>query len=350
MKEVLLAAKEPLLPGVPSRHSFWPMQAAWRKTGTPALLATYLWFSMSGPILLDWVKWHHGGTFRFSIPAITFHAYTFATSLGIGWTLLNKRDPIAALYRPDMVWRFCIASSLFTVGDMLAFTSMEHLDAGTFSLVGKSLGIIIMAGLSRMILYRRKTYLEYGLVCGIALSTVLFCQQELEARGPNRVQTKSSQGSDWLTGLIQRTLAVILTSLGAVLQEKLLTYDPNVHFLMQQAWMGCGAIATSFLVLRFQHGLATVELFRGLDDWRVLVMLAFYVAHGLSAGLMVKRLGALSKALCVPITLGGCYIYSVATGSAALSVGAVAAWATSVGLIGLFGMTRIAATKKQASR
>ena len=57
-------------------------------------------------------------------------------------------------------------------------------------------------------------------------------------------------------------------------------------------------------------------LTEGFGHWRVLVLLFSYVASGLTTGLMVKKLGAIAKSLCVPIYLGFCYAYAVHTGSA----------------------------------
>ena len=54
----------------------------------------------------------------------------------------------------------------------------------------------------------------------------------------------------------------------------------------------------------------------GFNNWRTLVLLFSYVASGLTTALMVKKLGAVAKSLCVPIYLGGCYFYAVHTGSA----------------------------------
>lgn len=54
----------------------------------------------------------------------------------------------------------------------------------------------------------------------------------------------------------------------------------------------------------------------GFNHWRVLVLLFSYVASGLTTALMVKKLGAVAKSLCVPVYLGGCYFYAVCTGSA----------------------------------
>lgn len=65
-----------------------------------------------------------------------------------------------------------------------------------------------------------------------------------------------------------------------------------------------------------RNGLPFSALTRGFDNWRVLVLLFSYVASGLTTALMVKKLGAVAKSLCVPIYLGGCYFYAVHTGSA----------------------------------
>ena len=65
-----------------------------------------------------------------------------------------------------------------------------------------------------------------------------------------------------------------------------------------------------------RYGLPFAALQQGFNNWRTLVLLFSYVASGLTTALMVKKLGAVAKSLCVPIYLGGCYFYAVHTGSA----------------------------------
>lgn len=345
-----MGLKEPLLPVTAAPLLTLEGCRRWPTKGVGsdvlAICICHVLLSMSGPILLDWVKWHHGGKYAFNIPALTFHAYAFSTALGVGWTLLHEHNGLQRLNRPDMIWRFCVAAFLFTAGDIVNFMSMQHLDAGTFSLVGKALAIIVTVLMSRVLLSRHQSSLEYSLVVAIAAGTFLFCQQELHARVANDEQAaRLVQNGQWTRGLAQRTIAVLLTSSAAVFQERLLTHEPGIPFMLQQSWMGCGALATSFVALRLLYGLPAKGLVRGFCDWRVIVLLAFYVAHGLSAGLMVKRLGALARALCVPVTLGGCYAYAVLSGGAALAVGVVAAWAASAALICAFAVAK--ATKQK---
>merc|ERR1712187_384326 len=93
--------------------------------------------------------------------------------------------------------------------------------------------------------------------------------------------------------------------------------------------------------MRFVHGLPLSGLLEGFEDWRVLVLLTSFVANGLCAGLVVKHLGAVAKALCVPIYLGGCYAYAVHTGSAVLTGRVLAAWLASVACILFFAFTKM---------
>ena len=86
--------------------------------------------------------------------------------------------------------------------------------------------------------------------------------------------------------------------------------------MVQQSWMSLAAMTLSLLTLRFVHGLPLSALTEGFGHWRVLVLLFSYVASGLTTALMVKKLGAIAKSLCVPIYLGFCYAYAVYTGSA----------------------------------
>lgn len=313
-----------------------------------ALCGVYITLSASGPVLLDWVKCYHGGRFPFSIPALTFHAYAISALLGLVWTSSRGREGWKQLMRFDMLWRVSVTTSLFTIGDILSFMSIQHLDVGTFSLVGKAFAIVITVLLSRLVLGTRQSGLQYLLVSTVAATTIAFCHAEMHARGLMISMASSDYAlrprwaSHWIAGLTQRTVAVGLTSLAAVLQEKLLAREPGIPFLLQQCWMGCGAMATSFFTLRFVHRLPSSHLLQGFGDWRVIVLLVMYVANGLTAGLMVKRLGAVAKVLCVPIYLGFCYAYAVRTGSAALTAPAVAAWVASTVCILLYAVTKAA--------
>mmetsp|Transcript_109760 Transcript_109760/g.321328 ORF Transcript_109760/g.321328 Transcript_109760/m.321328 type:complete len:400 (+) Transcript_109760:163-1362(+) len=332
----------------------------WMATGRPrglgaALCGAYVLLSASGPVLLDWVRRHHGGSFPFSIPALTFHAYFAASMMGAMWALSQGRSGLKKLARPDMLWRFCITTSLFTVGDMLSFMSLQHLDVGTFSLVGKACAIVLTVLLARVVLRRRQTRLQYTLVALVAMATVVFCRSEMHARHLVTGHAHASglsqlkQASEWqLVGLTQRIAAVGFTSLAAVIQERLLTKEPKLSFLLQQCWMGCGAMATSLVALRCVYGMPISALWQGFGDWRVLLLLVMYVANGLAAGLMVKCLGAVAKALCVPIYLGFCYAYAVQSGSAVLTLQVIATWVVSTLCILLYAMT--SAMSAQAAR
>merc|ERR1711879_497411 len=105
----------------------------------------------------------------------------------------------------------------------------------------------------------------------------------------------------------QRILAALCLSLAVVLQERLFKRNPTTPFHVQQVWMGVGAVGTSLFVLRVIHNMPLSALIKGLEHWRVWVLLTMYTSNGLLTGLIVKRLGAINKALCVPIYLGLCY-------------------------------------------
>lgn len=306
---------------------------------TILLCSVYVLLSMSGPILLDWVRRQSGGTFQFSIPALTFNAYGIAAITGLLWTACNGQ--MDQLYCPSMFLRFGISASLFCTGDILNFLSLKYIDTGSFSLIGKALGIIFTVSLSRLLLGKRQTRLQYGLLTGVAISTVVFCQAESYARG----QIIGGNGSFALAagarslGFTLRSLGVTFASFAVVLQERFFT-QKRAPFMLQQFWMACGACTTSLVAQRLLYGFQLSQLVRGFDDWRVLLLLTMYTAYGLTTGLMVKRLGALAKALCLPVYLGGCYAYAVLSGSTVLSASAVLAWATSASLLCAFTVTK----------
>lgn len=333
-------------------------KVSWRSA---AFCIAYVLLCSSGPILLDWVKRAHGGRFRFSVAALTFHAWAIASCLGLIWTGASLGRPgLRRLNRPDMLWRFCITTGLFTAGDMLSFASMQHLDVGTFSLLGKSFSIVITLVLSRLVRGKPHTTLQYLLVVGVAAATVMFCREEQIAKTMIATAAVKSTASslavpppavgEWLFGLVQRVSAVGLTSLGAVLQESLFKRERNNPFMMQQCWMGCGAMLMSLFTLRCLYGLPLSHLLVGFGDWRVLVLLGTYITTGLMTGLIVKHLGAVAKALCVPIYLGGCYCYAVCSGSAALTLQALAAWAASTACVLTFAVSKAWAQHQQLIR
>lgn len=321
---------------------------AWSRTSTRLIKKAFLCFafvvlSAIGPILFDWVKRHNGGIFPFSIPALVFHAWAIDGILGLTWAASQGKKGLRQLWRPDMVWRFFITTSLFVAGDMLSFMSIAHLDVGTFSLVGKALAIILTVLLSRVVLKKGQSPQQYSLVVAVAVATMVFCQSEAHAR---QIASRASNVPtlttlEWSLGLAERSLAVFFTSLGAVLQEQLLTFRPGIPFLVQQTWMSFAAMNLSLFTLRFANGLPFSALTRGFDNWRVLVLLFSYVASGLTTALMVKKLGAVAKSLCVPIYLGGCYFYAVHTGSATFTLEVVAAWTTSTACILLYAISKM---------
>ncbi|CAE7832299.1 HSL1 [Symbiodinium sp. CCMP2592] len=307
----------------------------------------FLVLSTMGPILFDWVKRGNSGSFPFSVPALVFNAWAIDAFVGFCWAVTQGSKSFQLLWRPDMVWRFFITTSLFVAGDMLSFMSIEHLDVGTFSLVGKALAIILTVLLSRLVLKKGQSLQQYSLVAAVAVATMFFCQSEVQARQAAnlaKVLRSPTQASmSWYLGLAERSTAVFLTSLAAVLQEQLLTNRPGIPFMVQQSWMSLAAMTLSLLTLRFVHGLPLSALTEGFGHWRVLVLLFSYVASGLTTALMVKKLGAIAKSLCVPIYLGFCYAYAVYTGSASLTLQVLAAWTASTACILLYAISKIKA-------
>lgn len=331
------------------RHPVQSAQLAWAalasNAGLLAICAVNVVLNMAAPLLLDWLKRRQGGRYRFSPAALTFNAYAIGVALGIGWAVSHGRAGLRQLCRPDMIWRFCITASLFAAGDILSFTSMQHLDPGIHSLVGKAFAMVFTVVLSRVVLGRKQTQTQYGLVGAVTMFTIVFCYEETYARGRQTLAMAGFEPRRWALGLTQRTSGVVLTSLSAILQERFMSRGPETPFMALQFWMGCGALATSFFVLNVLHSLPASQLLEGFDDWRVLLLLVTYAASGLTAGLMVKRLGAVAKGLCVPIALGGCYLYTALRGEAVLSITAVGAWAASTLLILAYGMTRVVSSR-----
>eukprot|EP00435_Cladocopium_sp_Y103_P061108 s204_g22.t1 len=146
------------------------------------LCSAFVVLSAIGPILFDWVKRHNAGRFPFFVPALVFHAWAIDGLIGLGWAAAQGRKGLKLLWRPDMLWRFFITTSLFVAGDMLSFMSIAHLDVGTFSLVGKALAIILTVLLSRVVLKKGQSPQQYALVVAVAVATVVFCQSEAHAR------------------------------------------------------------------------------------------------------------------------------------------------------------------------
>lgn len=361
--EVPLIRRAGGLPEESDSECDWADSAALERSASPprcsrllprsgALCLGYVLLSASGPILLDWVKQSHGGRFHFSVAALTFHAWAIASGIGFAWTWASAgRTGLRQMYRPDLMQKFCIPSALFAVGDMLSFMSMQRLDVGTFSLLGKSSSVLATMVLSRLILRKTHTRLQYCLVGMVAAATVVFCNEEQLAQGLVIGRTAGASSgavetiaTERLVGLAQRTGAVFATSLGAVLQEQLFTREPSMPFMMQLCLMGLGAILMSLLTLQCSQGSFWLHLADGFDDWRVSVLLAVYILNGVSTGLVVKRLGAVAKALCVPVYLGGCYLYAVLSGSAVLTLPVVLAWTTSTACVLVFAMTKAAVT------
>lgn len=314
------------------------------------LCSAFVVLSAIGPILFDWVKRHNAGRFPFFVPALVFHAWAIDGLIGLLWAAAQGRKGLKLLWRPDMLWRFFITTSLFVAGDMLSFMSIAHLDVGTFSLVGKALAIILTVLLSRVVLKKGQSPQQYALVVAVAVATVVFCQSEAHARQmASQALSRSSvnmASMEWCLGLTERSIAVFLTSLAAVLQEQLLTFRPGIPFLVQQSWMSLAAMSLSLFTLRFVYGLPFAALQQGFNNWRTLVLLFSYVASGLTTALMVKKLGAVAKSLCVPIYLGGCYFYAVHTRSATFTLPVIAAWTTSTACILLYAISKMNAQEE----
>mmetsp|Transcript_41878 Transcript_41878/g.97513 ORF Transcript_41878/g.97513 Transcript_41878/m.97513 type:complete len:453 (+) Transcript_41878:49-1407(+) len=331
-------------PSLPSSRRAWYFggQRLLRKA---FLCLLFVVLSATGPILLDWVKRSHGGHFPFYVPALVFNAWAIDAILGCSWAALRGAKGLKLLWRPNMVWRFFITTSLFVGGDMLSFMSLQHLDMGTFSLVGKAMAIILTVLLSRLILKKSHSLQQYSLVAAVAVATMLFCRSEVHAHEAARMahvaRGPALSSTSWYLGLAERSTAVSLTSLGAVLQEQLLTNQTGIPFMVQQSWMSLAGMSLSLLTLRLLHGMPLCAVTEGFGHWRVLVLLFSYVASGLTTALMVKKLGAVAKSLCVPIYLGGCYAYAVHTGSATFTLQVLATWTASTACILLYAISKI---------
>jgi len=341
------------LDGVAEMRSPLLRCAAWcQAAGSPyawklASCCGYVVLSASSPLLIDLTKRHNGGSFPFRSPALVFHAYACGTLLGATSTLhASGLQGLHSLLRVDMLCRFGAAAVLLALGDSLNFLSAQHLDVATYTLVGKALAIVVTVLCTRAVLGQGQTRLQHLLVLAITVATAEFCRADLDARhGQGHQQIGSGDPPAagrrvWWRGLSERTAGVGLVSLAAVLTQRLLTQQQGVPFLRQQFWMGCGAMCTSLLDLRLAHGLPIASLLEGFDNWRALLLLASFTASGLCGGLVVKHLGAVAKALCVPVYLGGCYIYAVQTGSAVFTVRALACWLTSVACILAFAFSK----------
>mmetsp|Transcript_45547 Transcript_45547/g.114768 ORF Transcript_45547/g.114768 Transcript_45547/m.114768 type:complete len:408 (+) Transcript_45547:95-1318(+) len=308
-----------------------------------ALCAAHVVLNTSGPIMLQWVKVQNGGKYPFSAAALTFHAYGTAVLMGLAWVSLQGAAGLRQLAQFGMLVRFCGLACLFAGSDTLSVMSMQHLDPGTFSLVGKALAMVLTVALSYAILGRKQTQAQYRLLVAIVLSTLAFLRSEV--RGRDAASTVAASATDrgsglWAYGLTQRVVATSLSALAAVLQERMLQGEAGIPFMLQQSWMGLGALTTTFAAWRYSHGLPISRLLDGFDDWRALLLLATYTLNGLLTGLMVKRLGAVAKALCVPIHLGSCYIYAVSTGTATLELQALLFWLLSTALVVVFGLSK----------
>lgn len=318
-----------------------------------ALCSGHVAMNAAAPIMLHWVKEQHGGKYPFSVPALTFHAYSAALCLGLGWVGTRGTHGVAQFFRLGMLARFCLLAVLFAGSDIVNVMSLQSLDPGTFSLVGKALTIVFTVALSHVLIGRRQTQVQNGLVGAIILFTLAFCQAEASANMQlaGHVADRGVKSSArWTVGLLQRMSAVFVTSLASVLQERFLSTEVEVHFLLQQCWMGCGALATTFTTWRCIHGLPMSRLLDGFDDWRVLLVLGIYTCNGLMSGLMVKRVGAAAKALCVPIHLGCCYLYAVYSGTASMQMEAIAAWLTSTALVVALGLLKAGAGRPSWSK
>eukprot|EP00929_Paragymnodinium_shiwhaense_P074900 TRINITY_DN3830_c0_g1_i3.p1 TRINITY_DN3830_c0_g1~~TRINITY_DN3830_c0_g1_i3.p1 ORF type:complete len:285 (-),score=43.80 TRINITY_DN3830_c0_g1_i3:13-867(-) len=250
------------------------------------------------------------------------------------------------------------------LGDIMGMYSMYYLNAGSFSLLGKSFSMAFTVVLSRCLLGRKQSYLQYSLCVGIGLSTLAFCHFELVARkrlaggsadseaassmtGASDTEAENTINAVFILGMCLRLGSSFLASLASVMQERILKKDAQMHFMMQQVWMSGGALLVGYAALRLRGreggpgSSALSQLVDGFDDVRVLLLLGLFVCHGLMAGLLVKKLGALTKALCTPFVLGGCYTFAVCFGSAPLAAEPLAAWLVCALLIVAYMTTRI---------
>jgi len=307
----------------------------------------YLMMCASAPILLDWLRSKNGGRFPIAIPALTFWAYGCAMILGLVSMLSRGRAGVKTLNRPDMLWRFCIVTSLLTLGDISSFMSLQHINIGTSSLVGKASGILFTVALTRMVLKRHQTHVQYSLLLAVVATTVAFCWEEARAR--QTAEHASNTDGLLMLGLAQRIFSTVCTALAAILQERFLTQEPGIPFLAQQVWMAIGALVTSLFVLHWVHNLPVSSLLEGFDDWGVWVLVLAYTANGLATGMVIKQLGAIIRALCTPVYLGICYAYAVSTGSAILTFQVVAPWLLCIMSILGYIMTKAHVGKKLES-
>jgi hypothetical protein len=234
-----------------------------------------------------------------------------------------------------MFWRFCVVSCLFGCGELLSIAAMQHLDIGTFSLLGQSFGIISTAVWTWVLFRRHYTILQYALILATAVSAGAFSH----VQGAQHTSAPKEANSP-LRGFILRIAGVGLTSLGAATQQWLFESAPEIPFMVQQCWMGFGATASSLFICMVVNGNPFSTLLHVFEDWHSVVPLLAFVVSGFSQGLLVKRLGAIAKAMCTPIILGICYMFAVSTGSALLNVTTAMMWAVNITCVLTFAVSK----------
>merc|ERR1712232_309003 len=206
--------------------------------------------------------------------------------LGVIWAVRSRglRKGFQDLWQPAMLARFFLVAVLSALGDMLGIASMKHLDAGTYTLIGKGFTIIVTVIFSRLLLGQRQSPGQYAIVGGLATATLLFCWSEAESRGG--LSLSGEAASLWSIGLAERSSSVCMACVASVLQEAFLSREPRVPYLIQQCWIAFGGMATSLIALRVQKGeLSLHVLFEGFDQWPTYVAITLYMINALAAGL-----------------------------------------------------------------
>lgn len=116
--------------------------------------------------------------------------------------------------------------------------------------------------------------------------------------------------------------------------------EKGVSFVTQQCWVCVGGMLMSLVALHFQRGVSFESLFEGFDTWPTFLAISLNLCHVVIASLLVKRQGALTKSLCIPFVLAGCYTYGVMIGSTQPELVSVASLMTSSSLLVAFAMSK----------
>jgi hypothetical protein len=268
---------------------------------------------------------------------LSLHAYSLGTLLGFAGVASSEgvRGIVDALLLPDMS-RYIALAGLMAMGDMLSIASMAYLDPGSFMLLGKGISILMTVALSYVVLGKRQSHRQYIIVALLLASTTWFLRAQSGAMG---LAGRWKGGAErWLFGMVTRALGVVLGALASVVQECLMTGKAVVSFWKMQTWICMGGALVSLGIMHIQQGISYKSVFQGFDDWPLHAAIVFNVLAGLVQGLLLKRCGAMTKALCLPMVLGGSYFLSVVLGSAAPNMQAFLAWLSCSALIAAFAL------------